>query len=57
MVNAQQTKWEQGLPQDTAAALAASRESGKKEGGLLGSLLQGVRETISQGGQQLQLSV
>ncbi|WIA11774.1 hypothetical protein OEZ85_011868 [Tetradesmus obliquus] len=57
VVNAQQTKWEQALPQDTAAALAASRESGKKEGGLLGSLLQGVRETISQGGQQLQLSV
>ncbi|WIA31484.1 hypothetical protein OEZ86_002377 [Tetradesmus obliquus] len=48
VVNAQQTKWEQALPQDTAAALASSRDSGKKNSGVVGNLVKGVRETISQ---------
>jgi hypothetical protein len=49
VINQQQTKWEQALPQDTAAALASSR-SGNKNSNILGDIVQGVGEAFQQGG-------
>jgi hypothetical protein len=48
VINQQQTKWEQALPQDTAAALASSR-SGDRNSNVLGNIVKGVRNAIEQG--------
>jgi hypothetical protein len=50
VVNQQQTKWEQALPQETAAALAQSR-SGNQDSNILGDIVQGVQDAFQQGGQ------
>jgi hypothetical protein len=50
VINQQQTKWEQALPQETAAALAQSR-GGNKDSNILGDIVQGVQEAFQQGAQ------
>jgi hypothetical protein len=50
VINQQQTKWEQALLQETAAALAQSR-GGNKDSNILGDIVQGVQEAFQQGAQ------